>query len=176
MVTRRLKIYNVLNIIGILIILLIMIMGLTLYLAPHFGWVIDGVRSNSMAPEIERGHLVIGQPVPPESIAINDIIISRPVAVGENLLVHRVIKIENNSPLFFTTKGDANPLPDPDPVPAKNVEAKVVAHTPIIGFAAIFLKTPVGFATSLALPGIIVALLLLQSISSELKKKGTSKN
>lgn len=174
MVAKKSGIFNTLNTIGVVLILIVMLSGITLYIAPHFGWRIDGVRSGSMAPEIERGTMVIGQPVKPESIKVNDIIIFRPVNVGENLLAHRVIGIQSNSPLWFKTKGDANPLPDPFPVPARNVEARVIYHIPLLGFAAMFLKTPVGFAVSLVLPGGALALMCLQSLSGEIKRNKRS--
>ncbi len=164
------RISSTLNIVGIAITALILLCGLILYVAPHLGWSIDGVRSGSMAPEIERGTLVIAQPVKPESIAVNDVIIFRPVNMGENLLVHRVIGIQNISPLWLTTKGDANPLPDPTPVPARNIKGKVIFRIPILGFVAMFFKTPVGFIVSVVLPGAALALLCLQSLSTELKR------
>jgi hypothetical protein len=72
---------------------------------------------------------------------------------------------------LFTTKGDANPLPEPFPVPARNVEAKVIYHVPVLGFIAIFLKTPAGFLVSVVLPGAAVAILCVKSILSEIKKR-----
>jgi len=151
-----------------LALFLILLSGVVLYAAPHFGWQIDGVRSGSMAPAIERGTLVIGKSVKPESIAVNDIIIFRPVGVGENLLVHRVIGIELKSPRLFQTKGDAETKPDPYPVPAQNVMAKVLFSLPLLGYLAMFLKTPYGFVMSVVVPGLVIIAVCIYGIRREL--------
>ncbi len=156
---------------GVGFLVLFLTAGVVIYAAPHFGWRIDAVRSNSMAPEKKRGALVIAQPVKPESILLNDIIIFQPVGVGENLLCHRVVTIEHNSPLQFLTKGDAYAAADPYPVPAQNVAAKVIYHVPVLGYAILFLKTPVGFLVTLLIPGITVTFMCLSDIVTELRRR-----
>lgn len=151
-----------------LVLFLILLSGVVLYMAPHSGWHIDGVRSGSMAPAIERGTLVVGKSVKPGAIAVNDIIIFRPVGVGENLLVHRVISIEMKSPRLFQTKGDAETKPDPYPVPAQNVIAKVLFSLPLLGYLAMFLKTPYGFVMSVVVPGLVIIAVCVYSIRREL--------
>jgi signal peptidase len=165
--------YGILNGIGVVLLLLILMFGFVLYLAPHLGWRIDGVRTGSMSPTITRGTLVVAAPVKPETVALNDIIIFRST-MAENDISHRVIGITRNSPLEFYTKGDANAVPDPERVPARNVVARVVFHAPLIGFAAMFMKTPVGFLASVVVPGITIAYIFLTMLRSELsgKKKG----
>ena len=151
-----------------LVSFLILLFGVAIHLGPHFGWQIDGVRSGSMAPAIERGTLVIGKSVKPESIAVNDIIIFRPVGVGEYLLCHRVISIEAKSPRLFQTKGDAGTKPDPYPVPAQNVVAKVLFSLPLLGYLAMFLKTPYGFVMSVVVPGLVIIAVCVYGIRREL--------
>ncbi len=137
-------------------------------MAPHFGWCTEPVRSGSMSPEIERGALVVARPVDSETIAVGDIIIFRPVSIGENLVCHRVIDVERNSPLQFQTKGDAAVNPDPFLVPERNVVGKVIYHAHILGYALLFSKTPVGFLITLVIPGIVVTAMCLRNIWSEL--------
>lgn len=163
--------YKLLNNVGIVLLFIIMVSGTVQYLAPHFSWSLDGVRSGSMSPVIKRGALVIGQPVKPENVAANDIIIFRPASGDGNLIVHRVIKIENNSALRFITKGDTSAISDPYPVPAANVVARVIFHPPLLGFIAIFFSTPVGFVVAIVLPGATLVIVLGHSILSEVRKR-----
>jgi|GEM_PF-5855078 len=154
---------------------LILLGGVAIYMAPHLGWVADGVRSSSMSPVITRGTLVIAKPVRSDSIALGDIIIFRNGSARDNYVCHRVVGVTKSSPLIFYTKGDAQAYQDTEPVLAQNVLAKVVAHIPLIGFAAIFIKTPLGFIISIVIPGLAVAFMCLSALRSELigKRKRT---
>ena len=107
--------------IGLALAILLMVAAALTYLAPHLGWQINAVLSGSMEPQLKVGGLVITRPIEPEAIAVGDIIIYRPIAAGENLISHRVVSMQRNSPLCFQTKGDANDDPDPLLVPAQNV-------------------------------------------------------
>jgi signal peptidase I len=158
---------RVLNIAGIIIMLLIMAFGVFVYAAPHFGWWVDGLRTGSMAPTLNRGTLVVGQPVRPKEIALGDIIIFRALPTDKNLLCHRVVEIEE-SPLQFRTRGDALPNPDPDWVLATAVEARVVFHAEIIGYAAMFMKTATGLLITLGVPGLFIIAICLRGIKQEL--------
>ncbi len=163
---------------SIAFLLLVMGAGALVYLAPHLGWRIDAIYSGSMSPAIERGALVVAYPIEPEQIMLNDIIIFRPVAIGENEVCHRVVDVRKSSPLSFQTRGDANPGPDPFPVPSGNVTAKVVYTMPFIGFAVMFLKSPTGLFAALVLPGVVIMLLCMRSLMFELKlvRKGAANN
>lgn len=156
-----------LNALGIAVMLLLMVSGVLIYAAPHFGWQADGLRSGSMSPALKRGMLVVAMPVESATIKTGDIIIYRPASSAENLICHRVIAIEN-PPLFFKTKGDALAFADPEMVPSQNVVAKVVFDVAILGYAAMFMKTPIGFLLSLAVPGLFIIVLCLSRIRSEL--------
>ena len=134
------------------------------YLAPHLGWRVDAVLSGSMEPRLKVGSLVVTRPVEPEAIALGDIIIFRRTTVGENLICHRVIGIEESSPLYFKTKGDANDDPDPFIVPAQNVVGKIYLHVPFLGYGTQFLKTPFGFLLALLIPGLIIIMMDVKNI------------
>lgn len=168
------RIYGVLYIISIILFCLILLGGVVIYSAPHLGWLVDGVATGSMSPTITRGSLVIAKPVQTNSIALGDIIIYRSNRASENNVCHRVVSISTSSPLIFRTKGDANAFWDQEQVPAQNIIAKVVWQFPVIGFAAIFIHTPVGFIVSVVVPGFTIAFLCLSALRSELsgKKKG----
>lgn len=159
--------YRILNGLGIALILLLMAAGLFVYASPHFGWRVETICSGSMSPELERGTLVIARPVGPELIEAGDIIIFRPVSVGENLICHRVIDVQHNSPYQFQTKGDAEPTPDQFLVPESNVVGRVFYHQPILGYALLFSKTPAGFLMTIVVPAIVIMAMCLYNIRSE---------
>ncbi len=161
--------------IGLALAILLMVAAAFTYLAPHLGWQINAVLSGSMEPQLKVGGLVVTRPIEPEAITAGDIIIFRPIAAGENLVSHRVIAIERNSPLSFQTKGDANDDPDPILVPAQNVVGKIYFHVPLLGYATQFLKTPPGFLLALVVPGLAIVVADIRNILRVLLKEKTDK-
>ena len=161
--------------IGFALLILLMAVTALSYLAPHFGWRVDAVLSGSMEPQLKTGVVVITRPVEPEAIAVGDIITFRPTTVGENLISHRVIGIEENSPLYFQTKGDVNADPDPFIVPAQNVVGKICFHVPFLGYATQFLKTLWGFLFALLIPGLIIIAMEVMNIRKALTNEKIGK-
>jgi len=144
----------------------VMTAAMLTYLAPHFGWRVDLVCSGSMDPELKVGTLVITRPVEPQEIMVGDIITFSPkgVMLGENMISHRVIGIEEASPLYFKTKGDANDNPDPFMVPARNLLGRICFKTHYVGYVTGFLQTTWGFLLGLVIPGLIIITMYITSI------------
>jgi len=161
--------------IGFALVILLMVTATLTYLAPHFGWRVDAVLSGSMEPQLKVGAVVVTHSVEPEAIAVGDIITFRPTAVGENLISHRVVGVEEHSPIYFKTKGDANSGADPFTVPARNVLGKICLHIPYLGYATEFLKTPLGFVFALVLPGLLIIAIYVKSIWQVLAKNGNKR-
>ena len=70
------------------------------------------VTGGSMEPSIHKGSLVFVQPVDPTEIVIGDIITFQQY---DQTTTHRVIAITpSDAGLVFKTKGDANPVADPE--------------------------------------------------------------
>lgn len=140
---------------GLALIILLMAATAFTFLAPRFGWSVDAVFSGSMEPELKVGSMVITRPVEPEKIRAGDIITFYS-PLSERLTSHRVIAVEQASPLHFLTKGDANEDADPFVVPARNVVGKVCLHISYFGYIIQFVKTPLGFLLTICVPGLIV--------------------
>ncbi len=155
---------------GVTLAILLMVAATLTYFAPHLGWRVDVLCSGSMEPQLSAGDLVVTRPVAPEAVLVGDIITFYPTAAHENLVTHRVIGIQEHSPLFFQTKGDANALPDPFDVPARNLVGKVGFHAPYLGYVTAFLKTPWGFLLALVIPGFILLTMYLRSIQQALRQ------
>ena len=156
---------------GFVVTLLFMLAAASVYIAPHFGVRIDHIASGSMEPTLERGTMTVAFPVRPEAVKVGDIIIFRPVTIGESLICHRVIEVRANSPRYFITKGDAMGVQDPFRVPAVNVVGRVVYHADVLGFLVKFLKTPVGFIAGFILPGTAILVICLKDLHGELRVK-----
>lgn len=172
MVLKKAKFSLIITITSIFLLCLLMLAGLSIYLLPHFGWRIDGLRSGSMEPQLMTGDLVVTRPVEPDEVVVGDIITFRYNGEVETLVSHRVIDIEQDSPLVFRTKGDANEAPDSFVTLAKDLVGRVSFHFPLLGYAVLFLKTVTGLMVSLVIPGLVIVCICLNSIRGELVKKG----
>lgn len=135
-----------------------------------FGYELYVVESGSMRPTIGVGSLIVVQLSDAETIKPGDIITYR----GNNstvLVTHRVAGIKTQSPLQFTTKGDANSTEDPLPVSAEQLRGKVVGWIPLIGNLFQLVRTKKGFLVLVVLP---LTLLALSFIFPQGRKKETS--
>lgn len=134
---------------------LVMILAMAVLFAPHLGWQVDSVLSGSMSPTLEVGGAIVSRPAEPAQIVAGDIVTFRSPRNGDRT-THRVIAVEEFGSLFFRTKGDANRSADPYLVPEANLEGVVMLHVPLLGYAANFVKTPLGFGLMLGLPGMLI--------------------
>jgi signal peptidase I len=95
------------------------------------------IATGSMTPTYPRGTLVFIEPVPdPAAISVGEVIAyNAPYLSTLGPVVHRVIAIHRdpNGTYTFTTKGDANPTPDPRPVLFKQVVGRLVWSVPLLG-------------------------------------------
>jgi len=148
---------------GFAFIILLMIAAVLTFLAPRFGWRVDTVYSSSMEPELKVGGVVVTRPVEAEKIRVGDIITFRS-PLNEKMTTHRVIAVNEGSPLYFQTKGDANEEPDPFVVVAQNIAGKICFHIPYLGYAIHFIKTPLGLVLTLCLPGLLIIAMELRNI------------
>jgi signal peptidase I len=105
------------------------------------------VMSASMSPTIKTGDVVLlkHMETPPrvgQVIAVNVPDLARSRYGYPPVVVHRVVRIAPNGDV--TTKGDARPRPDPFTVPARSVNARVVATIPAAGHVMAFFTSTLG--------------------------------
>ena len=148
---------------------LAILLGLFVLLGPRLGWQIDKVMSGSMEPAIKVGGAVVSQKVDPSTVEEGDIITYYSPEHG-TLTTHRVREVRQGNSLSFQTKGDANEDPDTYTVSADRVMVKVRLHVPYIGYPSQFAKSPLGFLTMIAIPGLIIILLELRDVWTELSE------
>ncbi len=126
------------------------------------------VQTTSMLPTLKPGDLVLIEPVEPSEVKPGDIIAYNLVAYDiapdgtpmdlrpTRLITHRVIKVINiGGRVYFKTKGDNNPMPDPWYVPAEGVRGRVEKLLSLGSFGLV-LTSPTG--------RLLLALLFISSI------------
>jgi signal peptidase len=91
------------------------------------------VTGGSMEPMIQKGSLVIVEPVQPSLIRRGDIITFDHY---DQVTTHRVIAIDATQPanLVFTTKGDANEVADPEGIHFPGKVGLYRASLPLVGY------------------------------------------
>ncbi len=93
----------------------------------------------SMEPTIDKGALVLVSPVSPTTLQVGDIIT---FTHYDQITTHRVVAIDATKPSdpVFTTKGDANPVADPDPLYFPGEVGLVRAAVPFVGYGVAYLQ------------------------------------
>jgi signal peptidase len=96
------------------------------------------IMSGSMQPLYQVGDMEIIFNVKPASIGVGDVIQYRGTDAP---IIHRVIdKYTYKGSIWFKTKGDANNVPDPNPVSESQVMGKAVFTIPKLGWASITIR------------------------------------
>jgi signal peptidase I len=93
------------------------------------------VLTESMAPAIPAGSLIVIRSIDPHRIAIGDAVTFHPRSNDNALVTHRVVDSVSgpNRTLSFRTRGDANSGDDPNLVPAAAIVGKVMYQVPYLG-------------------------------------------
>lgn len=95
------------------------------------------VTGSSMEPVINKGALVIIEPVSPTAVSRGDIITFEHYG---QMTTHRVIAVDSSNAASptFTTKGDANTVADPEPVHFPGQVGVYRASIPVLGYAIVY--------------------------------------
>lgn len=117
------------------------------------------VLTSSMEPGYPPGTLVVVKPTAPADIRIGDVLTYQLHSGEPTLVTHRVVEIANGTDgsRTFVTKGDANDLPDADPVMEVQVVGTMMYAIPYLGWANTAVN---GDFRSLIVPIIVGALLV----------------
>lgn len=148
---------------NIIIIILVLVAGI-LFVPRLFGYENFAVISGSMEPNMPVGSIVYSHLEDFNNIKVDDVISFK--VNSETMVTHRVVEI-NQDDQSFITKGDANDVNDAEPVNYSQVIGVVHFCIPILGYIAMYLRTPLGIA---AIFGIVFIILLLNFLPDLLKK------
>lgn len=155
------------------VVLLIMLFSLSFFLIQSrinegtptiAGYKMFVVLSGSMSPAFDTGSLVFVKPTEPLEIVENDIITFSSAADANRLTTHRVVGINRENGLSFITRGDANDVNDPSPVPAENLVGRVTGSIPYVGYLFGFAQTRQGLILLIFVPGLLILLFEFRKI------------
>ena len=121
------------------------------------------VLSGSMQPTLSVGSVIYTQMQ--NSYKKGDIIAFKQ---GDVNVTHRIASV--NSDGTFTTKGDANNTKDSTTVSQNDVFGKNVFFLPYLGRAIVFLKTPLGFFSTIFFPIAVFIVLELWNLKKEIER------
>lgn len=170
---------NFLSVILLAIVLLlayVLVQGKLLGTVPSVaGYQMYMVISGSMQPAFDTGSLIFVKAAEPSDIAIGDIITFQGSGGAGYLTTHRVVDINQGEKLSFVTRGDANNVNDPKPVPAENLVGKVSLAIPYLGYILGFLQTRQGLILLVFIPGLLVIVLEVRNLMRYAKELGKEK-
>ena len=143
------------------------------------------VVSGSMIPTLEMGDLIIVRGVDPKEITVDTVIVFYDptnykqlldlnvlTATGARLIVHRVYGLEQKGDeIYFKTKGDHNPAPDPWLVPRNYVVGVVIARIPYVGIVVMKLREPLGRSIIIILILVLVIYMFIEAGGKQRKGK-----
>jgi signal peptidase I len=130
-----------------------------------FGYESVVVLSGSMAPALEVGDLAVIAPVPLEALRVGDIVSYRSAYLGHVNVTHRLVAIQPGpGGPRFRTKGDANPVADPEWVQPLAIVGRVAYTVPKVGYIVDFAQQPVGKLLLICIPGLLLALDYLRAL------------
>lgn len=154
-------------------LLLIIMVGLSFFLiqsrlgggSPAIaGYQMYVVLSGSMSPAFDTGSLVFVKPTEPTEIVEGDIITFSSSGDATRLTTHRVVGLNWDNGLSFITRGDANNVNDPSPVPSENLVGRVTGSVPYIGYLFGFAQTRQGLILLIFIPGLFLIIMELRRL------------
>lgn len=93
------------------------------------------ILTGSMEPKYPPGTLVVVTPIDPDDLEIGDVITYQLASGEPEVVTHRIVAMSVSSAgTTFTTQGDANPSPDPNPVQPVQVRGKLWYAIPYLGW------------------------------------------
>jgi signal peptidase I len=149
-------------ILGVVVVAVLAPLAIFLTCCWLLGWQLMSVLTGSMAPTYPVGSLlVIGQIDAADVEAGMAIVFDDPGEPGR-LVAHRVVATTAGTAVAFTTQGDANPSPDPNPVTARLVRGRVLWSVSQLGTAMEWLQWPRSFLVLVVFPLGLLAYLELR--------------
>jgi len=135
------------------LVLIVGALGAAVLATRLFGMSYILVAGGSMEPTIPYGSVAITREVDAARVEVGDIIVYTDPRSGA-ITTHRVVAIQDDGRLV--TRGDANNVDDPEPVPPDAVRARYLFAIPHLGKVADWIRSPAGYVVLILLPGVTV--------------------
>lgn len=128
-----------------------------------FGYQVYVVSSGSMSPAFDTGSLLFVRAAAAGQIETGDVITFSSAGSNE-LITHRVVQLNEDAGLSFTTRGDANNTEDPNPVYPEQLIGRMHFSIPYLGYLLNFGQTRQGLVLLILLPGFLIIVYELYNI------------
>lgn len=165
------RISMVLSGVNLTILLLVICASLPLAIPRAFGYQPYTVITGSMSPEIPVGSLVYIENREPETIRTSEVAAFYKNGDPGNIVIHRVLENDKASGQL-TTKGDANPEPDFEPVKYAECIGTVAKSFPKLGTAADAITSKAGRTAAFCLLGAAAVSQIAANLLDRRKRRG----
>ena len=153
------------------LLLAVMAVALPFSVPKLFGYQIYNVLTQSMEPAMPVGSAIYVKSCDPQALRQGEIITYRLSEATGLVQTHRVVENDTQAKQLIT-KGDANALPDVDPVSYERVVGKVVVCIPVLGTVTEMLHSGPGVTACVA---IFALAIILWTLADKTKKRERSK-
>ena len=153
------------------LLLAVMAVALPFSVPKLFGYQIYNVLTQSMEPAMPVGSAIYVKRCDPQALRQGEIITYRLSEATGLVETHRVVENDTQAKQLIT-KGDANALPDVDPVSYERVVGKVVICIPVLGTVSEMLHSGPGVTACVA---IFALAIILWTLADKTKKRERSK-
>ena len=160
-----------LSAVATVLLLAVMAVALPFSVPKLFGYQIYNVLTQSMEPAMPVGSAIYVKRCDPQALRQGDIITFRLSQATGLVETHRVVENDTQARQLIT-KGDANALPDVDPVSYERVVGKVVICIPVLGTVSEMLHSGPGVTACVA---IFALAIILWTLADKTKKRERSK-
>lgn len=160
-----------LSAVATVLLLAVMAVALPFSVPKLFGYQIYNVLTQSMEPAMPVGSAIYVKRCDPQALRQGEIITYRLSEATGLVQTHRVVESDTQAKQLIT-KGDANALPDVDPVSYERVVGKVVVCIPVLGTVSEMLHSGPGVTACVA---IFALAIILWTLADKTKKRERSK-
>ena len=160
-----------LSAVATVLLLAVMAVALPFSVPKLFGYQIYNVLTQSMEPAMPVGSAIYVKRCDPQALRQGDIITFRLSEATGLVETHRVVENDTQARQLIT-KGDANALPDVDPVSYERVVGKVVMCIPVLGTVSEMLHSGPGVTACVT---IFALAIILWTLADKTKKRERSK-
>ena len=139
-------------------------------LATFLSYRVLTIASGSMEPALSKGSLVLVKTSAQVALYQPGQLVSFVTPRTRQLITHRVLnstQLQNQQ--LISTKGDANPYPDPWILTEADVMGSVTASIPWLGYLVIAIKTPIGLALGVVMPATALVVFQVKQLALDLR-------
>ena len=159
------------QIIGIvLLVMAVSILVFVLYVKITGGMLLS-IQTGSMRPFLHKGDMTIVHKVASTSLRLGDVVTFINPNNPKQTITHRIVQTPHTlGGQTFQTKGDANAVAD-TPIPASRILGRVEHTVPRAGYVSDFIRTPIGLASIIYVPALVVVGLEMQKLTQYYKQQ-----